>query len=40
MSRKDYESLRGLLLYHNTEADYEAVIKRFGMGAAKPADPA
>lgn len=30
MSRQDYQSLKGLLLYQNTEADYEAVLKCFG----------
>jgi len=36
MSQQDYQSLKGLLLYHNTEIDYEAVLKCFGMGATKP----
>jgi hypothetical protein len=30
MSRQEYQSLKSLLLYHNAEADYEAVLKCFG----------
>jgi hypothetical protein len=36
MTRRDYQSLKGLLLYHHTEVDYEAVLKSFGTGATKP----
>jgi hypothetical protein len=36
MSRQDFQSLKGLLVYHNTEADYDAVLKSFGPGTTKP----
>jgi hypothetical protein len=32
MSRQDYQSIQGLLLYHHKEEDYEAVLKRFKKG--------
>lgn len=36
MSRQDYLDLKGLLLYHNTEKDYEAVLEYFGTVAMNP----
>jgi hypothetical protein len=36
MSRQDYQGLKELLLYHNSEVDYEAGLKRFENGASKP----
>lgn len=32
MSQQDYQGLKELLLYHNTEVDYEAVLQCFGKG--------
>ena len=35
MSQQDYQSLKGLLLHHNTEAQYEDVLQCFVSGPTK-----
>lgn len=36
MTRQDYQGLKGLLLYHKTEAEYEVGLKCFGTGKTRP----
>jgi hypothetical protein len=35
MSRQEYAGLKGLLLYHNSQEQYEQVLQSFGTGNSK-----